>query len=74
MNNYINETLSMYGATLDENGYILRNNKTLGIKIVEKGNRIRFESNDKLIGSGPKTSKSICKFVESFWFWKSNIK
>lgn len=62
--------LGLYGATLNEDGFICRNGKTCFVKPVIKKGRLRFEGQDgNLIASGGVTEKWVCQFVENFWFW-----
>lgn len=70
MNTTINNALALYGASLDDNNYIVKGPKSLGVKAVVKGKRLRFESsNGVLIASGPITEKFVSSFVEKFWYW-----
>ena len=67
----INNALSKYGASLDDSGSIVRKGKTLSVKALVKGKRIRFEDgNSKLISSGPIAESTVSGFVEKFWFWE----
>ena len=63
--------LAQYGATLGLQGQIRRGDKTLGVCVVIKGKRIRFESSSSgnLLASGPVAESTVEKFVESFWMW-----
>ncbi len=68
----IKQTLAAYGATIDMQGVICRNDKVTGVAVVVKGKRIRFESTSsrRLMASGPIIATTVEKFVESFWFWE----
>lgn len=63
--------LAAYGATIGEQGAIVRNGKTLAVSVEVRGKRIRFHSteNGRLLASGPIEAASVENFVESFWFW-----
>ena len=63
--------LAQYGATLGLQGQIRRGDNLLGVCVVIKGKRIRFESSSsgKLLASGPVAESTVEKFVESFWMW-----
>lgn len=63
--------LAQYGATLGLQCQIRRGDKTLGVCVVVKGKRLRFESSTsgKLLASGPIAESTVEKFVESFWMW-----
>ena len=65
--------LGAYEAHLADDGRIVRRGTTLGVRIVEKKNRLRFESvAGSLLASGPITSATVERFVESFWFWSKS--
>lgn len=67
----ISDTLVLYGATLDDKGFICRCGRTLPVKVEIKRKRIRFCSTaDSLIMSGPVTVKTVTDFVEKYWFWE----
>jgi len=68
----INVTLAEYGASMTDEGYIRRaDGKLTGVKIVQKGRRLRFEG-IKLLASGARSPDSIRHFVESFWYWSKS--
>ena len=66
--------LAQYGATLGLQGQIRRGDKILGVCVVIKGKRIRFESSSSgnLWASGPVAESTVEKFVEAFWMWSKN--
>lgn len=67
----IAQTLALYGATLNEEGYICRASGPTGIRIVKKGKRLRYEScSGDLMASGPISAEGVAGFVEKFWFWE----
>lgn len=67
----INEALAQYDATTNADGCIVRRGVTFGIRVKQKGKRLRFESADgRCQASGPIAASSVERFVESFWFWK----
>lgn len=68
------ETLAAYGATLGSYGEIIRNGKSTGVTASIKGRRIRFCSlnTTQLVMSGPVTTRTVEKFVESFWYWSKS--
>lgn len=64
------QALQAYDAHLADGGRIVRRGKTLGVRIVEKKNRLRIETvSGSLLASGPITERTVERFVESFWFW-----
>lgn len=72
----IRATLEQYGANVTSGFQIVRNDKPLGILIVQRKGRIRFEDADSkaLYMSGPIKPETIENFVEKFWFWqKKNV-
>ena len=59
-----------YGATLNDDNVIERNQKNLGIRVKILKNRLRFElAAGGLIFSGGCNEKAIDEFVSKFWFW-----
>lgn len=66
--------LKAYGAYLAEDGRIVRKGKTLGVVIKEQKNRLRIESvAGTLLASGPIESRTVERFVESFWYWTKEV-
>ena len=64
------QALQAYDAHLAEDGRIVRRGTTLGVRIVEKKNRLRIEAvSGSLLASGPINERTVERFVESFWFW-----
>lgn len=64
------QALGAYDAHLNEEGYIVRRGKVLGVRIIAKKNRLRIESvAGTLLASGPIQPATVERFVESFWFW-----
>ncbi len=63
--------LAQYGATLGLQGQIKRGDKTLGVCVIIKAKRLRFEASTSgnLLASGPIAESTVEKFVESFWMW-----
>lgn len=66
----VREALKSYGATLTEDGFIARDGKRTGVRVVVSRKRLRYQSVDRLLATGPITAESVCKFVADFWFWK----
>ena len=66
--------LAQYGATLGLQGQIRKGDKILGVCVVIKGKRIRFESSTSgnLLASGPIAESTVEKFIESFWMWEKS--
>lgn len=73
LDNYVRETLALYGADLAEDNTIINaRNVSTGIRIVQKGKRLRMEDKDTgaLYFSGGCNAEAISHFLEKFWFWK----
>lgn len=68
----VTKALNQYGAYLTSENRIGRDGKILGIRVVIKSNRIRFESSSsgQLYASGPIEMSTVEKFVEAFWQWE----
>ena len=54
--------LALYGASLTPDGYVTEGGKTLSVRAVVKGQRIRFEGAGRLIMSGPIAADTVCAF------------
>lgn len=65
----VKQALALYGADLTEEGFIRKDGKTTSVQVVKKGQRLRFEGRGYLLASGPIAEKTVCSFVEDFWFW-----
>lgn len=65
------QALGRYDAHLAEDGRIVRNGKTMGVRICEYKQRLRIESvAGTLLASGPIAPATVERFVERFWFWE----
>lgn len=63
--------LKEYGATLNNEGFIQKGNKTLSVRFVIVKNRLRAEgAGGVLIASFPIKKSSVKAFVEKFWYWE----
>lgn len=67
---WIDSVLKKYGAGLDDNNFIVKDGKILRVRVEVKRHRLRFCSGENFIMSGSVSEKTVCDFVESFWFWK----
>ena len=68
----VKDALQKYGATLTDDGFIVKGEKVAGIKAVIKGRRLRFESADGVLyASGSITEQFVSEFVEKFWVPKA---
>lgn len=67
----VDVALALYGASLNENGYIQKGAQVLGVRVVAKARRFQYVSNGgSVLATSPATVAGVCDFVESFWFWK----
>ena len=64
--------LALYGAIVGEKGEICRGGKPVGVIVRIGRGRVRFVSagTGHLVASGPVESRSVERFVESYWYWK----
>ena len=65
----VKKALAAYGASLDEDGFIVRQGRT-GIRVVIKHKKLCFMGGEHLMASGPISASRVESFVENFWFWK----
>lgn len=67
----VREYLAPYGATLDDEGRIVKGDKVLSVAVSIKGKRLHVRGvlADSLLFSGHNAA-SIGKFVESYWYWE----
>lgn len=73
LGDYVRETLSLYGASLSEDNVIINaRNVSTGIRIVQKGKRLRMEDKDTgaLYFSGGCNAEAVSTFLEKFWYWE----
>ncbi len=70
-----NDVAKQYGRSVNANGAIVNSNgKDSGVRIVEKGKRVRVESYDgKLLFSGA-NPESLGNFIEEYWKGKKTEK
>lgn len=76
--------LSAFGASVDEEGYILRKDgKKLGTKITSKGGRMQIVAGadphkphklSNLVFSGPLAQDALHAFVTQFWYWEKQVR
>lgn len=68
----VEKALALYGASLTEDGRIVNGTITrVGVRV--KGRRLTLigDSDPKrVLASGPIAEKTVCDFVEKFWYWK----
>ena len=66
------QALAAYGATLSQQGVVVRDGKATGCAVSVKKGRIRFEptGSGRLLASGPVVAATVEAFVKSFWFWE----
>ena len=62
--------LAAYGATLDAEGYIVRNGSRLPVRIEVARGKMRFVgANGQALATGAVSGAFVSQFVERFWFW-----
>ena len=63
--------LAEYGATISDEQQIVRNDKTLGVRVTTERGRLQFRNaaTGRAVCSGPMTGESVRRFVKSFWYW-----
>ncbi|MBB2158103.1 hypothetical protein HLH33_17675 [Gluconacetobacter diazotrophicus] len=67
----VKQALALYGACLAEGDHLAKGDKTFSLRVEVARKRLRVLGADgALIMSGPIEQKTICSFVERFWFWK----
>lgn len=66
----VKDTLAEYGATLNDEGHIVKGGRVLSVRAVYIRYRLRFEAGGRLILSGPKTANLVRAFVKQFYFWE----
>lgn len=65
------EALAAYGAELDAQGYIVRNGRSLPVRVAVERKRLRFiGANGATLATGAVSSTTVSGFVEKFWFWQ----
>jgi hypothetical protein len=67
----VKSALQLYGATITPEGYIAKDGKLYGVRVVVAKRRIRFEGAISLLASGPIKAETVAQFVEKFWFWRA---
>jgi len=72
MTEKILEALSIYGAALDADGFVMKNGRTLSVKLIVAKGRLRAEDKrGHLIASFPNKPESVHTFVKRYWFWEA---
>lgn len=67
----IQDTLALYGASLNEENIIVKKEATgIEVKIVKGRIRFSIKHSDQLIMSGAVNAATVRSFVENFWYWK----
>lgn len=67
----VGEALAAYGATLDAEGYIVRNGSRLPVRVAVERKRLLFiGANGQALATGALTGAFVRQFVERFWFWQ----
>ena len=67
----VGEALAPYDATLDAEGYIVRRNRRLPVRVAVERKRLLFiGANGQALATGTLTGAFVRQFVERFWFWQ----
>lgn len=67
----VGEALATYGATLDAEGYIVRSDRRLPVRVAVERKRLRFiGANSQALATGAINVAFVRQFVERFWFWQ----
>lgn len=67
----VRDALTLYGARLAEGDYLAKGDKTFSLRVEMSRKRLRVVGKDgALIMSGPVEQRTVCSFVERFWFWR----
>lgn len=71
----IRATLDQYGEKSCTSGFQITDDSIpLGIIIMQRKGRMRFESTDgHLVMSGPIKIETIETFVENYWYWQKIV-
>lgn len=71
----VNDALSVYGASLSDNNFIIKAEKTLPIGVVSRKNRFMFISANtgKTRATSAKTIEGVRKFIDDFWMWSKKV-
>ena len=66
----MNAALAAYGATLAEDGAIVKSGKRLSVRVVPVKGGVRWENQTgKVLTTGPATAAAVDDFVTKFWYW-----
>lgn len=67
------EALAAYGATLDAEGYIVRNGSRLPVRAAVERKRLCFiGASGQALATGAINAAFVRQFVERFWLWKQS--
>lgn len=67
----VKNALALYGGRLADGDYLAKGEKTFSLRVEMCRKRLRVVGTDgALIMSGPVEQRTVCSFVERFWFWR----